>query len=84
MADVMHAPISMALAAAVAPHEVRGRYLAAFQYSFTFATIIGPAFFTSLFSVGRAVPWAGLAILNGASIVAVLLLERRLPAQGLR
>lgn len=75
-ADIMHAPISTALAAAVSPVASRGRYLAAFQYSFAFASIIAPVFFTSLTSIGRAAPWIGLAILDGGSIVAILALER--------
>ena len=77
-ADIMHAPISTALAAAVSPVASRGRYLAAFQYSFAFASIIAPVFFTSLTSIGMAAPWIGLAILDGASIIAILALERLL------
>ena len=84
VADVMHAPASAALAAAAAPDQVRGRYLAVFQYSWTFASIAGPVFFTSLFGVGRAAPWIVLGILDCASIVAIVALERRLPAKALR
>lgn len=79
----MHAPISMALAAAISPEHVRGRYLAAFQYSFTFASIIGPAFFTSLFGLARPAPWLVLAVLDIASAAVIVLLERRIPAQAL-
>jgi MFS family permease len=80
IADVMHAPISMALAAAAAPGHVRGRYLATFQYSFTFASIIGPVFFTSLFALSHMAPWIGIAILDCTAVTAIVLLERRLPA----
>lgn len=84
LADVMHAPTSMALASAVAPDHIRGRYLAAFQYSFTFASIIAPVFFTTLFGISRAAPWIGLGLLDCAGAVAIMLLERALPGQALR
>jgi MFS family permease len=84
VADVMHAPAFTALAAAAAPDHVRGRYLAVFQYSFTFASIVGPVFFTSLFGIGRAAPWIVLAMLDCASAVAIVALERRLPQKALR
>jgi len=63
---------------------VRGRYLAVFQYSFTFASIIGPVFFTSLFGAGRAAPWIALGLIDCASAAAIVALERRLPVQALR
>ncbi|MEV5749316.1 MFS transporter [Actinoallomurus sp. NPDC052308] len=75
LAEVMHAPVSMALAAAISPVELRGRYMAAFQYSFTLAGIIAPAFFTRLFSVHRALPWVALGAIDCLALVAVRLLE---------
>lgn len=84
LAEVIHAPVSMALAASAAPAEFRGRYLATYQYSFTVAGIVAPAFFTTLFELHRSMPWLALGVINAASIGAVLLLERRLPAAALR
>jgi hypothetical protein len=55
-----------------------------FQYSFTFASIIGPVFFTSLFGVGRAVPWIVLALVDCVGAAAIVALERRLPQAALR
>jgi MFS family permease len=83
-AELVHAPVSTALAAAMAPPAARGRYLAAFQYSFAVSSIIAPAFFATLFELHPAAPWVVLGCLNGASIAGVLLLERRLPATALR
>jgi MFS family permease len=83
-AELIHAPVSMALATAIAPVEVRGRYLAAFQYSFTIASMIGPAFFTTLFEVQRGLPWLVLGIINILAIFAMGWLEKRLPASALR
>lgn len=83
-ATVMHAPVSMGLAASAAPVETRGRYLAIFQYSFTIAEIVGPGFFTTLFAVAHGLPWVALAILNALAILGLFTLERRLPPAALR
>jgi MFS family permease len=83
-ATVLHAPVSMGLAAAAAPADTRGRYLAIYQYSFTLAEVAGPSFFTTLFAVRHGLPWVALAALNGVAILAMLALERRLPAAAVR
>ena len=83
-ATIIHAPISMGLAAAAAPADIRGRYLATYQYSFTLAEIAGPTFFTVLFAVQSGLPWLALALLNGLTILALLRLEKRLPMASLR
>jgi len=83
-AELVHAPVSMALATAAAPPAARGRYLATFQYSFTVSSIVAPAFFATLFELLPAGPWIALALLNAVSIAGVLVLERRLPAGALR
>lgn len=77
-AELIHAPISNALAAAAAPEHVRGRYLAIFQYCFTLATIIAPTFFTVLYSRGAALPWIVLGVLTAGSTVVMRILEKRL------
>ncbi|MCO5997143.1 MFS transporter [Actinoallomurus rhizosphaericola] len=84
LAEVMHAPVSMALATAISPAELRGRYMAAFQYSFTVAGIIAPAFFTRLFGVHRALPWVALGAIDCLAAVAVRLLEPSLTAAARR
>jgi MFS family permease len=69
-ADLIHAPISNALSAAAAPAGRRGRYLAVYQFTFAFANILAPTFFTALYGRGRAVPWLALAVVAaGASAV---------------
>jgi MFS family permease len=83
-AELVHAPVSMGLAAAIAPPAARGRYLATFQYSFTISSIVAPAFFATLFELAIAAPWIALGALELASIAGVLALERRLPADALR
>lgn len=84
VAETIHAPVSQALAAAVAPPTIRGRYLAVFQYSFAIGSIVAPTFFASLFELHRSAPWLVLGVIDAASIAAMLLLERRLPADALR
>ena len=83
-AELVHAPVSMGLAAAAAPPAARGRYLATFQYSFTISSIVAPAFFATLFELATAAPWIALGLLNIASIGGMILLERRLPTGALR
>jgi MFS family permease len=83
-AELVHAPVSMGLAAAVAPPAARGRYLATFQYSFAVSSIIAPAFFATLFELGPPLPWIALGLLNAVSVVGVLVLERTLPVRALR
>jgi len=78
IAEVMHAPASMALAAAISPSQARGRYLAVFQYSFVAAEIIAPVFFTTLFGNDYAAPFLVLAAADIVAIVFTLRLERRL------
>lgn len=84
IAEAIHAPISQALAEAIAPVASRGRYLAVFQYSFALASIIGPGFFAILFELAHPLPWLTLAVLDVAALGGVLLLERRLPVAALR
>jgi MFS family permease len=80
VAELIHNPVSNALASAAAPDELRGRYLAVFQYSFTFALILAPTFFAVLFSIGHQLPWAVLALLAALAALAAVRLGRHLPA----
>jgi MFS family permease len=83
-AEAIHAPISTAAAAGAAPAAARGRYLAAFQYSFAVASVIAPAFFGGLYAAGHALPFLVLGLVNALSVPAVLRLERALPTLALR
>lgn len=84
VSELLHAPTSMALVAAVAPPATRGRYLATFQYSWVIAEVIAPVLFATLFAASHALPFLVLAGLNVAAIGLTLLLERRLPTRSLR
>jgi hypothetical protein len=80
-ADLIHAPLSNALSAAAAPPAQRDRYLAVYQYCFAFASVLAPAFFTTLYARGPAVPWLALAALTTVATVAVHALNRPLTAR---
>ena len=79
-AELIHNPASSAWASAAAPEDLRGRYLAMFQYTFTLAMILPPTFFAGLFSIGHQLPWAVLALLAALATLAIGRLGPHLPA----
>jgi MFS family permease len=83
-ADLLHAATSNALAAAASPEAGRGRYLSYWQYSWTLASIVAPAFFAQLFSVRPEYPWLVTALLAAVAGGALLAIERKLPAAAVR
>jgi MFS family permease len=72
-----------ALAEATAPARARGRYLAAFQYSFTVPGVLAPAV-VALFSVAVWLPWLLVGAVAGLAVLALRWLAGRLPAGALR
>ncbi len=79
LADVLHAATSNALAAAVAPVVGHGKYLSYWQYSFTFAAVLAPAFFAQLFEVRHELPWLALSALALLAAGTILALDRTIP-----
>lgn len=84
VAEMIHAPVSNALGAAAAPAQSRGRYMAAFQYGFTFATIVAPALFTALFDYRPSAPWLFMAGITALAALAMPALGRALPTDAVR
>jgi len=72
-----------ALAEAVAPSALRGRYLAAFQYSFTVPGVIAPAV-VALYSVAVWLPWLLVGVSAGLAVLVLHWLGGHLPANALR
>ena len=73
-AEVLHAPASAALVAAMAgPHD-RGKYLAVFQYSFVAAELVGPVTFAGLFVHAPALPFVVVAAANAVALPCLLAL----------
>ncbi|GAA1618540.1 MFS transporter [Kribbella alba] len=83
-ADVLHAATSNALAAAVAPTQGHGKYLSYWQYSFTFASVLVPAFFAQLFEVRHEFPWLAISLLALLAAGTIVALERVLPDAAVR
>jgi len=83
-AQLVHSPVSNALSADAAPPDIRGRYLAVFQYSFAIAGVAAPLVFSLLFTVSSAAPWAALAVLALITVPGMLALAPHLPQQALK
>lgn len=80
IAETVHNPAAGSLAVAAAPEALRGRYMAAYQLSWSLASILAPSLFTALTAADAALPWLLLvaAALSAAGLL--LRLERVLPA----
>ncbi|MEH1167479.1 MFS transporter [Micromonospora sp. CPCC 205539] len=81
--ELLHSPAASTLAIAAAPDDARGRYLAAYQLSWSLAATVAPSLFTALLAVDGRLPWLFLTgtVLAGAALL--IHLERRLPAAAL-
>jgi MFS family permease len=88
VANLLHAATNNALAASVSPPAARGKYLSNWQYSFTVAGIVVPAFFAQLFAAGPDYPWlaaAGLIAVGAAGLVVLgPILSARAPIETAR
>jgi MFS family permease len=84
LAQMIHTPMSNALAAGSSPEALRGRYLAIFQYSFFLANIVGPSLFAFLFTIHPGLPWlvvAGVALIGS---LVIFWIEPSLPRQAVQ
>ncbi|WUH93481.1 MFS transporter [Streptomyces sp. NBC_00433] len=80
VAETVHNPAASSLAVAAAPESLRGRYMAAYQLSWSLASILAPSLFTALTAADARLPWL-LLVGTALSASALLLrLERLLPA----
>ncbi|WP_285564059.1 MFS transporter [Streptomyces sp. RTGN2] len=64
VAEMLSVPSSGELSASLAPEHIRGRYLGAFQLSWTLGNAMAPALLTMLLGHGPAWPWVVLGALN--------------------
>ncbi|WP_214409169.1 MFS transporter [Sphaerisporangium fuscum] len=80
LGELLHTTPSWALAAATAPAELRGRYLAIHQQTWAVAAVAAPAGFSALLGAAPALLWLTLAVLLILAALAVLHLSHRLPA----
>ncbi|MEV7617288.1 MFS transporter [Streptomyces sp. NPDC089799] len=80
LGELIHSPSGGALSVSAAPEPVRGRYLATYQLSYSLAAALAPSLFTALLAVDGRLPWALLTLTALGSALALLRLERHLPA----
>ncbi|GAA4571636.1 MFS transporter [Planotetraspora kaengkrachanensis] len=75
--ELIHSPAASTLAIEAAPAELRGRYLASYQLSWSLSAALAPSIFTGLLAVDGSLPWLFLigSALTGAAIL--LRFERR-------
>lgn len=81
LGELVHSPSGGALSVSAAPEAVRGRYLATYQLSYSLASALAPSLFTALLAVDGRLPWAVLAVAALGAALALLRLERHLPAE---
>jgi MFS family permease len=81
VAELVHSPASGALSQSAAPKPVRGRYLAAYQVSWSLAYALAPSLFTLLVGIDGRLPWLVVAVAALAGGVLLLVLERSLPPE---
>ncbi|MGW6982289.1 MFS transporter [Streptomyces sp. NPDC054932] len=81
LGELVHSPSGGALSISAAPEAVRGRYLATYQLSYSLASALAPSLFTALLAVDGRLPWAVLTVAALGAALALLRLERHLPAE---
>lgn len=84
LGELLGGPVLTAAAVEAAPANLRGRYLAAYQLSWSLATILAPAAYLWLLERGRFPLWAALIAVATAGAVLASAAARRLPAASAR
>jgi hypothetical protein len=84
LGELIHSPAAQVLAVAAAPEAVRGRYLAAYQMSWSLAKAVAPSLFTALLALDGRAPWAVLVLTSVIAAALLIRTEPRLPAQAVR
>jgi MFS family permease len=79
LGEMSGSPVISALAAESPPAELRGRYMAVVQLSWSVASTVAPLLFTAMLDAGTAVTWGGLLVLLGLWALTCVPLHRRLP-----
>ena len=81
---LLYSPTGRALAAASGPAALRGRYVAAYEFSWGIAAALAPSLFGGLYAVGPVWPWIIVAGLAGLAALTIIYLEPRLPKAAIR
>lgn len=84
LGELIHSPAAEVLAVSAAPEEARGRYMAAYQISWSLAKAVAPSLFTFLFAADGRLPWAVLIVTSTVAAALLIRVEHRLPADAVR
>ncbi|MEU9195816.1 MFS transporter [Streptomyces hundungensis] len=84
LGELVHSPAAGALSVAAAPEALRGRYLAAYQLSWSLSAALAPSLFTALMAVDGRLPWGVLVVTSLVAAAIVVRLERVLPGGAVR
>ncbi|MFF9166513.1 MULTISPECIES: MFS transporter [unclassified Streptomyces] len=84
LGELIHSPAAEVLAVSAAPEEARGRYMAAYQVSWSLAKALAPSLFTTLFAADGRLPWAVLVLTSALAATLLIRVEHRLPADAVR
>lgn len=79
LGEMTAGPVLGALAAESAPADLRGRYMAVVQLSWTVSSAIAPLLYAAMLDRGTAVTWGGLLVLVGLWAATCVPLRRTLP-----
>ncbi|MFF4185720.1 MFS transporter [Streptomyces sp. NPDC001691] len=79
LGELVHSPSAGALSVTAAPEALRGRYLAAYQLSWSLSAAVAPSLFTALMAADGRLPWLLLVVTSLAAAGGLLRLERALP-----
>jgi MFS family permease len=82
--ECLHGPISSAVAADLAPEQMRGRYMALGSSSFAIGFMVGPVLAGFVLGMSPLALWPLIAAICVAAGAWCLLLERKLPESALR
>ncbi|MFI7338173.1 MFS transporter [Streptomyces sp. NPDC050085] len=84
LGELVHSPSAEVLAVSAAPEEARGRYMAAYQLSWSLAKAVSPSLFTGLLAVDGRVPWLFLIATSAVAAGLLIRVERRLPVESVQ
>jgi len=70
IAEMLESPLINALVVDMAPKASSGRYLAAYQLSWSLGGVVAPGLLTWLLTVNTALPWAGLVAICACAVTA--------------
>ena len=74
--EVFHYPLNGSVPVALAPEELRGRYLALFSLVWSVAGIFSPTLVSALLSINGVLLWVGMAVAAAMTGVIALYSER--------